>query len=180
MIKRNIILLLLFIVISLGVLLLPKEKEEEEEIQSSVSEMNFNQNNELIPVAQLDVQAVLVIPKIGLQRGYYAKEDKRNNVNQNIMQISNNCLPDSNCTIVLASHSGNSAIAFFTHLDLLEVSDEADIIVNNTTYRYQLSKILKQKKDGTIEVPPNIPLVLTTCDKLNQNSQDVYLFNLMK
>ena len=93
------------------------------------------------------------------------------------MEQISNCKPNENCTIVIASHSGNSNISYFKNLELLSINDQAIIYFNQKKYLYILKKITFQEKIGFITIPKNTyDLVLTTCNKDNENLQNIYLF----
>ena len=120
---------------------------------------------------------ILKIPKIELEQGYFAKENNQNTVEKNIEQISLNCHPEENCTILLAAHSGNSNISYFKNLVKLTIGDQAYILKDQKLYTYQLKAIDYQQKSGYIVLPKNTyQLVLTTCSKKNSQLQEVYLF----
>ena len=129
-----------------------------------------------------DYLGILEIPKINLKRGFYSFSSKKNDVDSNIEVISSDCYPGNACSFVLASHSGTSSIAFFKHLNELQLKDTATIYYNNTSYDYVLKNIQHVNKNGTISLlqPKESELVLTTCNKNNNSLQDIYIFELKK
>lgn len=123
--------------------------------------------------------AVLKIPKVNLERGFYDKNSSLNNVDYNILFHSNSDYPDKlNGNVILASHSGTSSISYFKNLYKLELGDEASINYKNTTYTYKVVNIYKEEKDGTIAIYRNkekSTLTLITCTKDDNTKQTVYI-----
>ena len=123
--------------------------------------------------------AVLKIPKVNLERGFYDKGASLNNVDYNILFHSNSDYPDKlNGNVILASHSGTSSISYFKNLYKLELGDEASINYKNTTYTYKVVNIYKEEKDGTIAIYRNkekSTLTLITCTKNDNTKQTVYI-----
>ena len=127
--------------------------------------------------------AVLEIPKINLKRGLFPINDKNNNVDKNVEILKNSDMPNvTNGTLVLAGHSGNSRIAYFHKLYKLKESDQVYIYYQNIKYIYQVSKIERQDKDGTIsftKTKDTTELILTTCDQQNKGKQIVVVAKLV-
>lgn len=123
--------------------------------------------------------AVLKIPKVNLERGFYDKGSSLNNVDYNILFHSNSDYPDKlNGNVILASHSGTSSISYFKDLYKLELGDEASINYKNTTYTYKVVNIYKEEKDGTIAIYRNkekSTLTLITCTKNDNTKQTIYI-----
>ena len=123
--------------------------------------------------------AVLKIPKVNLERGFYDKGSSLNNVDYNILFHSNSDYPDKlNGNVILASHSGTSSISYFKNLYKLELGDEASINYKNTTYTYKVVNIYKEEKDGTIAIyrkKEKSTLTLITCTKNDNTKQTVYI-----
>lgn len=127
--------------------------------------------------------AVLEIPKINLKRGLFPINDKNNNVDKNVEILQNSDMPNvTNGTLALAGHSGNSRIAYFYKLYKLKESDQVYIYYQNIKYIYQVSKIERQDKDGTIsftKTKDTTELILTTCDQQNKGKQIVVVAKLV-
>ena len=127
--------------------------------------------------------AVLEIPKINLKRGLLPINDKNNNVDKNVEILKNSDMPNvTNGTLALAGHSGNSRIAFFHKLYKLKENDQVFIYYQNEKYIYQVSKIERQDKDGTInftKTKDTTELILTTCDQQNKGKQIVVVAKLV-
>ena len=127
--------------------------------------------------------AVLEIPKINLKRGLFPINDKNNNVDKNVEILQNSDMPNvTNGTLALAGHSGNSRIAYFHKLYKLKENDQVYIYYQNIKYIYQVSKIERQDKDGTIsftKTKDTTELILTTCDQQNKGKQIVVVAKLV-
>lgn len=127
--------------------------------------------------------AVLDIPKINLKRGLFPINDKNNNVDKNVEILQNSDMPNvTNGTLALAGHSGNSRIAYFHRLYKLKENDQVFIYYQNEKYIYQVSKIERQDKDGTInftKTKDTTELILTTCDQQNKGKQIVVVAKLV-
>ena len=127
--------------------------------------------------------AVLDIPKISLKRGLFSINDKNNNVDKNVEILQNSDMPNvTNGTLALAGHSGNSRIAYFHRLYKLKENDQVFIYYQNEKYIYQVSKIERQDKDGTInftKTKDTTELILTTCDQQNKGKQIVVVAKLV-
>lgn len=127
---------------------------------------------------------ILEIKKIHLRKGIFSLSSPYNDVSKNIQLIegsTNIYEPYSN--IILASHSGRSEIAYFKHLHLLKIGDEAVLYVDEEVFRYVLVNIYDEKKDGKIKIirkPYQDNLVLITCDQKNKDLQNVYIFVRIK
>ena len=127
--------------------------------------------------------AVLDIPKINLKRGLFPINDKNNNVDKNVEILQNSDMPNvTNGTLALAGHSGNSRIAYFRRLYKLKENDQVFIYYQNEKYIYQVLKIERQDKDGTIsftKTKDTTELILTTCDQQNKGKQIVVVAKLV-
>ena len=185
MIKRILGILLLFS----GIFLLSFVKYQDtvvEQTNETQIEEYFEEETSPTPMAQTTGKetylGILEIPKIDLKRGFYSYSSKHNDVGSNIEVISSDCFPGNACSFVLASHSGTSSIAFFKHLNELQLEDVATIYYNNISYDYVLKNIQHVKKNGTISLvqPKESELVLTTCNKNDNSLQDIYIFELRK
>lgn len=162
-------------------------------LDSSIDEVNTEESNDETQNEEVDEEpsksdtsnnyepylAVLKIPKLNLERGFYDKTSSLNNVDYNILFHSNSDYPDKlNGNVILASHSGTSSISYFKNLYKLELGDEAQINYKNTTYTYKVVNIYKEEKDGTIAIYRNkekSTLTLITCTKNDNAKQTVYI-----
>ena len=124
----------------------------------------LHNNNLRVSKNKSNYIGVLEIPRINLKKGLVDINSKYNNVDKNIQVLSSDISNIENDTIILAAHSGNGYKAFFKNLDKLVIGDIAHIYYNRNKYRYVVSKIYTEVKDGNIEISDNSNLlVLTTC-----------------
>lgn len=127
--------------------------------------------------------AVLEIPTISLKRGLVSKEEKSNNVNQNIQILKESNMPDvEKGVFMLAGHSGSGRIAFFHNLHCIKHHDLVYIYYNNIKYIYQVVDQYIETKDGDISIyrdKSKTTLVLTTCSQENKGSQFVVIAELI-
>ena len=173
--KKKIARILLLLVFSLCTF-------EKIEYQKNIDNQWITQTQKAPPINETSKEKnteefkILEIPKIHLKQPFYEPGSSLNKVSKNIEQIST-CELNENCTIILAAHSGTSSISYFKNLDQLSIKDLAYIYENNQKYTYQLKKISYQRKNGSISIPKQTyDLVLTTCNKQNQELQNIYLF----
>ena len=101
-------------------------------------------------------------------------------MDKNVTILTDFCFQEDSCLILLAAHSGSSEIAYFKNLDKLEIQDEAILIYQNFKYIYELQKIEIRDKNGHLNLRKEKGnfLYLTTCDKKEDNKQDIYIFIL--
>lgn len=155
-----------------------EENNSSDESNSTLESTEANENKDTSNNYE-PYLAVLKIPKVNLERGFYDKTSSLNNVDYNILFHSNSDYPDKlNGNVILASHSGTSSISYFKNLYKLELGDEASITYKNTTYSYKVVNIYKEEKDGTIAIYRNkdkSTLTLITCTKNDNTKQTVYI-----
>lgn len=121
---------------------------------------------------------VLEIPKINLKKEIYPNDVSKNNVDKNIQVIDGSSMPNvGGGNLILASHSGNSDIAYFKHLDELSYNDEFFIYYKNIKYRYIIGDIYDVPKTGYVEIKRDkskSAVTLITCKK-GTNMQTIYI-----
>lgn len=124
----------------------------------------------------VDNYPVLSIPKINLNQEFYPNDKYKNNVDRGIQVIDGSVMPDKSGNLILASHSGNSSIAYFKHLDLLLIGDKVYVFYKGNKYLYVISKIYDVEKTGFVEIKRDKKQTLTliTCKK-NSNKQTVFI-----
>lgn len=159
-----------------------EEVNEEDIVGQETMETEQVPNNEEKQPVQNDFEpylATLKIPKVNLERGFYDKASKLNNVDYNIMFHSNSDYPDKeNGNVILASHSGTSSISYFKNLYKLELGDLAYLSYKGNTYVYKIVNIYYEEKDGNVAIYRNeekAVLTLITCTKDNNTKQTVYI-----
>lgn len=172
---------LLLIIIKLSNLI--KVNNENYEVNSyfnnyneDVGYINNNKNNE-------EYLGILEIKKIKLRKGFYKLNSNLNNVDKNIMTVSSSDMPNVNKgNLILASHSGNSSVSYFRHLDKLDMEDIASIYYLGKKYDYKLINYYDVDKNGSVQIIKNNDintLTLITCKK-NTDKQTVFIFELNK
>lgn len=192
--KENIKIIIAFLLVFIGLLIgiyhyydnLHKEELEikgvelffEETIKESKTKKPLN-NKEVI-----NYIAVLEIPKINLKRGLVNPDSLDNDVSKNIEILKPVEMPDKKSgTFILASHSGNSNIAYFDRLNELTKGDLVFVYYKGIKYHYKITNSYTEDKDGTIiikrEKDKNV-IVLTTCKKTSKDKQLVYIGNLIE
>ena len=172
---------LLLIIIKLSNLI--KINNENYEVNSyfsnyneEVGYINNNKNNE-------EYLGILEIKKIKLRKGFYKLNSNLNNVDKNIMTVSSSDIPNvKKGNLILASHSGNSSVSYFRHLDKLDMEDIASIYYLGKKYDYKLINYYDVDKNGSVQIIKNNDintLTLITCKK-NTDKQTVFIFELNK
>ena len=127
--------------------------------------------------------AVLRIPKVNLERGFYDKNSSLNNLKRNMLFHKNSNYPDEvNGNVIIASHSGSASYSYFKNLYKLELGDYAYIDYNNKTYTYKIVNIYYEDKDGSLAIyrdSSKSTLTLITCTYKNKTKQTVYILELI-
>ena len=112
----------------------------------------------------------LIIPSIGLNRGFLKYGDRGNNVNQNVAVMAGADYPNvAGSNFILAAHNGSGWNAFFTKIDKLKKGAEAYVQYDGKQYKYKLVKSYSDpKSDGRVNVYKNgivKQLTLITCKR---------------
>ena len=91
-------------------------------------------------------------------------------------------MPNEKGNVILASHSGNSKIAFFKNLYKLKIQDKVYIYYNGLKYEYKIYNKYEEIKDGDIDILESREsmLTLTTCNQSHKGYQLVILCELVK
>lgn len=149
---------------------------EQQEESESIRETHKTQS-------KVDYIAVIKIPKIGLEKGLYSKENKNNDISKNIQILKEADYPNvENGNFILAGHSGSGRIAFFKNLDKLSIEDVVFIYYQNLIYEYKLVNSYEIEKSEKATISRNnkkSTLTLITC-KYGTNKQIIYIFELTK
>lgn len=152
------------------------------DINNSKSIINIQNKFGIKP--QKNYVGQLIINKVGINNYIYDVNDKNNNVNSNVQLLKKSTFPvdNTNSSIFLAAHSGNSNISYFDNLDKLDKDDEIVFLYSNYKLTYKVKNIFTQIKDGTIEINQvfSNQLVLTTCDPNSNNLQLIIICDLDK
>lgn len=122
------------------------------------------------------------IPKINLHQGLVDVNSRYNNVDRNIQIIVPSQYPDvDKGNFILAAHSGSASISYFKHLYKLVINDKVNILYNGKRYRYNISSIYTDPKDGSVAIYRNITkttITLITCTKNDESTHTVYIGEL--
>ncbi len=178
---------LTIIFIVMGLFLLFVNTAKEKEIINSFSIDNKFYGGQINKVQALENNnsylGILEIPKINLKQGFFEYNSPLNTVDKNIEVIETSKMPDiKNSNLILASHSGNSEIAYFKHLDQLVIGDKIYLYYDNKKYKYVIDDIYDRNKTGYIEIirdKNKNTITLITCKK-KTNMQTVFIGYLDK
>ena len=125
---------------------------------------------------------VLKIDKIGLEQGFYDKDNSMNNVDKNVTLLGPSNYPDEkNGNTILVAHSGSSYLGYFKNLWKLSVGDSAIVYYKNKTYIYKIVNIYNDTKDGDVTIYRNkkkTTLTMITCTKDSDTEQTIYIAEL--
>lgn len=126
---------------------------------------------------------VLEIPKVGIKKGIYNKDNQLNNVDNNIAILNSSSLPDEDKgSVILASHNGNSKVSFFKRLEELEIDDVVNIYYLGIKYTYKIYKYDIVDKVGNIQVTKDRTVsnvVLISCKNGTNDKQIVFIGRLV-
>ena len=125
---------------------------------------------------------VLKIDKIGLEQGFYDKDNENNNVGKNVTLLGPSNYPDEkNGNTILVAHSGSSYLGYFKNLWKLSKGDLATIYYKNKTYVYKIVNIYNDIKDGDVTIYRDRnknTLTMITCTKDSDTEQTIYIAEL--
>ena len=127
--------------------------------------------------------AVLEIPLIKLKKGLYKKDSVKNNINQNIEILKKSSMPNIlNGNFILASHSGNTNVAYFKNIYKLNSDDEISVYYEKKQYKYKIVNKYEVLKTGKVHLIRNAnknTITLITCKK-NSDKQIIIIGELEK
>lgn len=122
---------------------------------------------------------LLSIPQIGLKKGIYQKEDKRNNIEENVTIHEQSNFPDQeNSNVILMAHSGSGKKAFFNDLDKLNEDSLIEFYYQKTKYVYKIDHYYSEEKVGTLVIQRDSTkkaITLITCSQKDKSRQLVYI-----
>lgn len=159
-----------------------KDSTTEEKINNNTIEKkdlserkNENESSEYI--------GILEIPSISFKRGFVAKNDKSNNISENIQILKESDMPDvDRGNFIIAGHSGSGRIAFFKNLHCVKFNDLIHVYYNQVKYTYKVVDFYIEPKVGNIHIYRNkekTTLTLTTCNQDKKDSQIVIISELV-
>jgi len=109
----------------------------------------------------------LEIPSINFKRPLYPLEDKRNDLEKNIIYVDSSSMPnDENGNVIIAGHNGNSPVSFFRYLHRLKLGEIVQISVEGIKYEYIIVNKYLVPKTGTVPIKRNLSkntITLITC-----------------
>lgn len=155
--------------------------EEKHPTRNVIHSKNKNSNITYKSNNKSGYYAILEIPSISLKRGLVDKNSKANNVNRNIKTLKSSDTPDIvGGNVLLASHSGNSHVAYFKNLYKVNKGDIINIYYNGYKYEYKITDKYNQDKTGVITyVYKNTSMVvLTTCNQQEKGKQIIVIGTL--
>lgn len=116
---------------------------------------------------EITYEAYLRIPKINLSQPLYSKEDKRSDIDQNIIFVEDSDMPTTeNGNVIIAGHSGSSTVSYFKYLHKLEIGDVIYLEYDDEVYKFRVDNRYFVKKTGVVEVIRDTntkSLTLVTC-----------------
>lgn len=122
---------------------------------------------------------ILEIPQINLKKGIYKKNDKRNNINENVVIHEKSDYPNVyNSNLILFAHSGIGLKAYFNDLVKLNEDSLVKVYYKNKKYTYKIDHYDIVSKDGTIEIirdKNKKTITLITCSQQDKSKQLVYI-----
>lgn len=142
-----------------------------------VTTLQLNLNIAQADIINTNINPVLEIPKINLKQEFYPNDKEKNNVDKGIQVIESSKMPNQKGNLILASHSGNTEIAYFKHLDIININDMVFIYYKNIKYKYIITNIYDVEKTGYVDIKRDKnkqTLTLITCKK-NTNKQTIYI-----
>lgn len=123
--------------------------------------------------------AILSIPQIDLKKGIYPKNDKRNNIEENVQIHELSDYPNvENSNVILMAHSGTGRKAFFKDLDKLNQDSLIEFYYQKIKYVYKIYNYYSIEKNGTAPIkrnPTKKNITLITCNQKDKTKQLVYI-----
>lgn len=146
-----------------------KEIKIDEFLNNQISVNNTEENNYI---------AVLEIPKLKLKQGFYNHDNPLNTTEKNIELNKKSDMPNiKNGNLILAAHSGYSAVSYFNDLEKLIKDDLVFVYYNGKKYVYCIDNFYEISKTGYAKIKRDYTkntITLITCMK-NKNKQIVYI-----
>lgn len=146
-----------------------EENQEEEKQEKSSVEINYT--------------AVLEIPKISLKRGVVDSTNNFSSINYAISVDKNSNYPNEYGNFILYAHSGNSSIAYFKHLNKVDLNDSVYVYFNGIKYHYIIYDKYDIEKTGTTSVissSNNKYITLITCNQNRKGYQTILIGKIVE
>lgn len=176
-----------YLLIIIGVILISHQYlSERKEFVTEQNKIQYTLQSE-VGYLKKDIEdiydIILEIPVINLKKGIYKKEDKRNNINQNITIHENSDYPNQEASnVILIAHSGIGEKAFFQDLPKLNQDSLVKIYYHKKLYTYQINHYYEVPKIGKIEINRDLSkktVTLITCSQKDKSKQLVYIGYLL-
>ena len=140
----------------------------------SIIKTTIKKESTIIPKQEEKPIGHLLINKLNLNQPLYSKDNKHNNIEENVTILNYSEEPEQkNSIIFIAAHSGTGKIAYFEELDKLNINDEIILYYKDKQYKYIVKNIWEQIKNGSISVTKEDTkqLILTTCSPKKKHYQ---------
>lgn len=122
---------------------------------------------------------ILSIPQIQLKKGIYEKNDKRNNIEENVTIHEQSDFPDQeHSNVILMAHSGSGKKAFFHDLEKLNEDSLIEFYYQRTKYVYKIDHYYSELKIGTLSIQRDHTkksITLITCSQKDKTRQLIYV-----
>lgn len=122
---------------------------------------------------------ILSIPQINLKKGIYQKEDKRNNIEENVQIHEVSDYPNKeNSNIILMAHSGTGKKAFFKDIEKLNQDSLVEVYYEKIKYVYKIDNYYSINKTGLASVKRDNTkktITLITCSQNDKTKQIIYI-----
>lgn len=123
--------------------------------------------------------AILYIPQINLKKGIYKKNDKRNNIEENVTIHSSSDYPNKDFSnLILIAHSGTGKKAYFNELHKLNEDSLIEFYYQNVKYVYKINNYYQVEKNGKANIKRDInkkTVTLITCSQKDKTKQLIYI-----
>lgn len=141
-----------------------KDKEVEKQIDKyiEITSIKEDQEEETIIEAEpikkenttsnLNYVAILEIPIINLKTGMVEATDNFKSINYAVSIDKSSQYPNTEGNLIIYSHSGNSRIAYFKHLNQVKIGDNVYIYFHGIKYEYKIFTNYEIEKVGKLNV----------------------------
>ncbi len=185
MIKIIIKVIIVILVIELYIVInqsLDEIKKDYNKKTSINNILNVKNSNPVKINDENNYEMIIEIPKINLKKGILKKENKHNNIDENVTILKESNYPNEDGNIYIAAHSGNGNHAYFNKLTNLTISNKVNIYYKNTKYIYQVTEIKKitKIKNSSILTKNKNNLILITCSQQDKSKYLVIISTKIK
>ncbi|MBE6151477.1 MAG: sortase [Firmicutes bacterium] len=127
-------------------------------------------------------EMIIEIPKINLKKIILSKDDKHNNIDENVTILKESNYPNEFGNIYIAAHSGYGKHSYFNKLTELKINNKINIYYKNIKYVYKVVEIKKITKIETSSIVTKNKnnLILITCSQEDKSKYLVVVSNQIK